>query len=242
MARISIDEIKDSLSANGWILVSEKYVNLDQNLEYICNEGHTVIAPWKKIRNKCVCPICETYKKNKITVKTESKKPEEYRILALDQATHNTGYAVFVNRKLVDSGVFVTKTDKSEIARCAQVADWLLAMVEAYEIDMVGLEQIQLNIPKSPITFEALAHLQGILMFTCHKNNIIYRAVNVGTWRSHCGVKGNQREVQKKNMQKIAERWYGFYPTDDEADAIGIGRYLSDMMAPKVEVVDWENG
>jgi hypothetical protein len=29
-------------------------------------------------------------------------------------------------------------------------------------------------------------------------------------------------------------------PTDDEADAIGIGKYFSDIMAPKVEIVDWE--
>jgi hypothetical protein len=29
-------------------------------------------------------------------------------------------------------------------------------------------------------------------------------------------------------------------PTDDECDAIGIGMYFSDTMAPKVEIVDWE--
>jgi hypothetical protein len=29
-------------------------------------------------------------------------------------------------------------------------------------------------------------------------------------------------------------------PTDDEADAIGIGKYFSDIQAPKVEIIDWE--
>lgn len=29
-------------------------------------------------------------------------------------------------------------------------------------------------------------------------------------------------------------------PTDDECDAIGIGMYFSDIMAPKVEIIDWE--
>jgi len=37
------------------------------------------------------------------------------------------------------------------------------------------------------------------------------------------------------------QKWYGFKPSNDEADAIGIGKYLSDMMAPKMEIIDWEN-
>lgn len=47
MARISIDEIRESLSVDGWTLVSEKYTNLDSNLEYRCDKGHVVTAPWK---------------------------------------------------------------------------------------------------------------------------------------------------------------------------------------------------
>jgi hypothetical protein len=38
----------------------------------------------------------------------------------------------------------------------------------------------------------------------------------------------------------IVKKWFGILPTDDEADAIGIGKYFSDTMMPKVEIVDWE--
>jgi len=29
--------------------------------------------------------------------------------------------------------------------------------------------------------------------------------------------------------------------SEDEADSIGIGKYFTDTMYPKVEIVDWEN-
>ena len=48
MARISIDEIKSCLSADGWTLVSEKYQNLDSNLEYRCNKGMQYVPLGKK--------------------------------------------------------------------------------------------------------------------------------------------------------------------------------------------------
>jgi rubredoxin len=84
MARISIDEIKNSLSTDGWSLISETYKNLDSNLEYKCNKGHTVIAPWKKIRDNRICPTCMRERLKTKEFKNTKKKKGEYRILALD--------------------------------------------------------------------------------------------------------------------------------------------------------------
>ena len=173
--------------------------------------------------------------------KGQKKKKGEFRVLALDQATHYTGYAVFSNRNLVDYGTFVAKGD-NEIARCAQVKQWMISLIEQYQIDFVGLEQIQLDVQKSAPTFEALAHLQGILMLTCMEENVPCKAAHVSTWRAHCGVKGKTRPDVKKSMQLIVKKWFDIMPTDDEADSIGIGMYFADIMAPKVEVVDWESG
>jgi hypothetical protein len=30
-------------------------------------------------------------------------------------------------------------------------------------------------------------------------------------------------------MQRLVKEWFGFTPTEDEADAIGIGKYFSDI-------------
>jgi len=35
----------------------------------------------------------------------------------------------------------------------------MISMIDQYEIDFVGVEQIQLDVQKSAPTFEALAHL-----------------------------------------------------------------------------------
>ena len=238
MGRISIDEIRESLSADGWTLVSEKYVNLDSNLEYRCDKGHVVCAPWKQIRKDRICPTCMR-ERLKVKDVARKKKKSEFRVLALDQATHKTGYAVFNNKDLIDYGTFEARSD-NEIERCAQVKQWMISLIERYEIDFVGLEQIQLDVAKSAPTFEALAHLQGILMLTCYEEKVPCKPVHVNTWRSHCGVRGKTRPDVKRSMQLITKKWFGIMPTDDEADAIGIGKYFSDIMAPKVEIVDWE--
>ena len=239
MARISIDEIKSSLSADGWTLVSEKYVNLDSNLEFLCDKGHVVTAPWKQIRKDRICPTCMRERLKVKEFKGQRKKKGEFRVLALDQATHYTGYAVFSNRNLVDYGTFVARGD-DEIARCLQIKQWMISLIDQYEIDFVGLEQIQLDVQKSGPVFEALAHLQGILMLTCMEEHVPCKAAHVKTWRSHCGVKGKTRPEVKQSMQMIVKKWFGIIPTDDEADSIGIGMYFADMMVPKVEIVDWE--
>lgn len=238
MAKISINEIKDNLSMNGWTLISDKYVNLDSNLEYKCDKGHIVCAPWKQIRKDKICPICMR-ERLKVKNTIHKKKKSEFRVLALDQATHYTGYAVYNNRNLIDYGTFVAQGD-NEIARCAQVKQWMISLIEQYEIDFVGIEQIQLDVQKSAPTFEALAHLQGILMLTCYEEKIPYKAAHISTWRAHCGVKGKTRPDVKRSMQMIVKKWFNIMPTDDECDAIGIGMYFSDIMAPKVEIVDWE--
>ena len=239
MARISINEIKDDLSKSGWTLISDKYINLDSNLIYECDKHHIVTAPWKQIRKDKICPICMREHLKVKDFRGRKKRKGEYRVLALDQATHCTGYAVFNNRELVDSGTFEARGD-NEIARCMQVKQWMLSLIQQYEIDFVGLEQIQLDVQKSAPTFEALAHLQGILMLTCLEENIPYKAAHVSTWRAHCGVRGKTRVDVKRSMQLIVKKWFGILPTDDEADAIGIGKYFSDTMMPKVEIVDWE--
>lgn len=239
MARISIDEIKADLSANGWTLLSEKYVNLDSNLEYKCNKGHIVCAPWKQIRKDKICPICMR-ERLKVKDTIHKKKKSEFRVLALDQATHYTGYAVYNNRNLIDYGTFIAQGD-NEIERCAQVKQWMISLIEQYEIDFVGIEQIQLDVQKSAPTFEALAHLQGILMLTCYEEKIPCKAAHVSTWRAHCGVKGRTRPDVKRSMQLIVKKWFGIMPTDDECDAIGIGMYFADTMVPKVEIIDWES-
>jgi hypothetical protein len=100
--------------------VSEKYTNLDSNLEFKCNKGHAIVAPWKKIRENRICPTCMRERLKTKEFKNTKKKKSEYRILALDQATHISGYSVFSNKNLIDYGTFEA-TGENDIERSVQV-------------------------------------------------------------------------------------------------------------------------
>lgn len=239
MARINIEDIKEALQPDNWTLISETYKNLDSNLEFRCNEGHTVIAPWKKIRDARICPTCMRASLKTKEFRNTKKKKSEYRILALDQATHISGYAVFSNKQLIDYGIFEAQGD-NDIIRSVQIKQWLISLIDQYEIDFVGLEGIQYQAAAGVTTFETLARLQGILMAACQEEKIPYKVVNTNTWRLHCGVKGKTRVDKKRSMQLLAKGWYGIMPTDDEADALGIGKYYCDTQTPRIEIVDWE--
>ena len=109
MARITLDSIREDIAQDNWQLVSTEYKNLDTELEFKCAEGHTVFAPYKQIRTKRECPVCKANKFKNVSEEVKPKKKGVQRILALDQATHTTGYSIFDGKELITYGTFVTK-------------------------------------------------------------------------------------------------------------------------------------
>ena len=88
--------------------------------------------------------------------------------------------------------------------------------------------------------FQTLAHLQGVLLITCHEQEIPCAICPTNTWRNVCGVKGRARADKKKSMQLIAKNWYNIVATDDETDAIGIGYYMTTVVNKNTKVMNWE--
>jgi hypothetical protein len=41
-------------------------------------------------------------------------------------------------------------------------------------------------------------------------------------------------------MQLLAKNWYNISATDDEADAIGIGYYMSSVVNKNTTITNWE--
>lgn len=237
--KITLDSIQQELDPSGWKVISTEYKNLDTEMEFQCDEGHSVHQTWKKLRKHLECPIC---KQNiyKIEDRPVPKK-NGIRVLALDQATHNTGWAVFDDKQLVQCGVASTKS-KEEIDRLREVRDWFVSMINQWKPDYIGIEgiQYQANQNSSVTTFQVLARLQGVLMITAKDFEMPLKICPTGTWRSHCGVKGRARADRKNSMKKLIKEWYDMNVNDDIADAIGIGKYLSDTVAPMIEIENWE--
>lgn len=247
MSKIKIEDIANQLKENNWKVLTKEYKNLETEMVFECFEGHKVYTNWKKLRNKLYCPICEE-NKNKLTNKTILKKKSGViRILALDQATYTSGFAIFDDKNLIKYGIYETKLE-DEIARDNSVKTWLLNMINNIEPDYIAFEDIQLQGEKGQssdgirgvTTYKVLAHLQGILMEAAFEKNIKYYICPPASWRSHCGVKGKAKADKKKSMQLIVKNLYDISVTNDEADAIGIGKYIAETYNKQTQIINWE--
>lgn len=245
MAKIKLEDIRKEAAEHNWEVISTEYKNLKTEMEWRCSEGHEVYAPYQSVRDKWVCPICQKnpYKGTKEVV---PKPKGARRVFALDQATHVSGFSIFDDETLVTSGTFTT-TEENEIARDHELKVWLINMIEIWKPDLLGFEDIQLQQFQKGIgvtTYKVLAHLQGILMDTAYELQIPYVICSPSTWRAHCGVKGRAKADRKASMQRLVKEWYDIKVTDDESDAIGIGKYVTEKITIgkkiKVEITEWE--
>lgn len=234
MARITLDDIQEELKKEGWSCTEEKYVNLKTPMIFRCNEGHLVETTWGKLRNKRVCPVCLNNVKKKISNVSAKQKTAAFRTLALDQSSHKTGYAIYDNKELISYGVYETNKN-NPLERIVDVCDWLDSMIISWKPDLVGLEETQYQ-PGSGTghdVFKLLSQVMGAIMITVARNKTKVDTVLIPTWRHHCGVKGRSRVDQKRSAQNLVKKWYDISVTDDESDAICIGKYFSDKYVIK---------
>ena len=123
-------------------MLTENYVNLDTVMQFQCPKGHNVFATWKRLRSKLECPECA---KQQVINNDSSVLPKPVgvrRVLALDQASHTTGFAIFDNDKLVRYGSYNT-TLNDEVARYSIIKSWVKSMVREWRPDYVAIEGIQ---------------------------------------------------------------------------------------------------
>ena len=245
MSKLKLEDIRKEAASRKWEVISDDYKNLNTVMIWKCDEGHEIYAPYRLIRDRWNCPICQKnpYKgERKVTPKPKGAR----RVFALDQATHVSGYSIFDDNVLVTSGTFTT-SEEDEIARDHELKNWLINMIEVWKPDLLGLEDIQLQQFQRGIgvtTYKVLAHLQGILMETAYALGIDFVVVSPSTWRAHCGVKGRAKADRKASMQRLVKEWFDINVVDDESDAIGIGKYVTEKITIKkkvnIEVSEWE--
>lgn len=159
------------------------------------------------------------------------------RVLALDQASRTSGWAVFDDGELFNYGKFsATQTDVGD--RLHYIRKEVIGLIDKFDIDEVVFEDIQLqgNVANNVQTFKALAEVFGVLHELFVELKMPRTAVLSTVWKSTLGIKGKDRTAQKKAAQAWVEQTYGVKPTQDECDAICIGAHY---IRNKVEVFDW---
>lgn len=146
-------------------------------------------------------------------------------LLALDQASRVSGWAVFVDEQLIDSGTF-SVTNKEIGARLFNIRKRVLALIEKYNVDEVVIEDIQLQKQINNVqTFKILSEVFGVLFETFEELNLPHSAVLAVQWRAQLGIKGSARSAQKKAAQQYVKEKYNIEVSEDESDAICIGTY-----------------
>lgn len=200
----------------------------------VCPNGHTIYktyGDWRE-EEEHQCPICIKQPFKKVSERPTKKKG--YRVLAFDQASITSGWSLFEDNKLLTYGKWTSNGQKST-QRISQTKAWVASLIDSHQPDVVIFEDIQLQKFSSEqggegaavTTYKKLAHLQGVLKNYCYEAGIPYEIAAPATWRTYSNVKGKSRTDKKRSAQLIVEKIYEIKVTEDEADAILIGRWAA---------------
>ena len=146
------------------------------------------------------------------------------KVLALDQSSRVTGYAIFEDSKLIASGTFV-KDDERIGYRLHDIKEKIESMIKEHGITHLVFEDIQLQ-QQGVTTYRTLAEVLGVCEELAASMNIPYTIVPSVTWKSTLGIKGKARPEQKRNAQAFVVNTYNKKVTQDESDAICIGTHF----------------
>ena len=148
------------------------------------------------------------------------------KLLALDQSSRISGWAVFDNNKLIAHGKIVTThPDIGDRLNC--IRKEVISLIDKYNIEEVVFEDIQLQsgIANNVATFKILAEVFGVLEELFTEIHMPHQAVLSTVWKSGLSIKGRERATQKKNAQKFITDTYNLRMSEDESDAACIGTY-----------------
>lgn len=245
MAHLKIENIRKELAECGWDILSE-YKNLDTEVRLLCPKKHEVFTTFKKWRKKKECPICAEASEKYIEVKIVPKGSGKKRILALDQATKNTGWSVYDDTTLIKCGLYEA-SGSGEIERISDIKKWLLCIIDSWNPDYIFIEDIQLQNKiagssdsfNGVTTFKVLAHLQGVLSNVIYEKGIKMYPVISSVWRKECSIKGKTRTDKKRGAQLRVKDLYQIDVPNDVAEAVCIGYYGAKVIEKETSMIKW---
>ena len=227
MSKLSMAQVHKEVQELGYSYVSGTYSNLKSIIVVKCKNGHEVTTTLHDLRKKRPCPVCSQFEYSKEEEQMLSTLPKKTgkRVLALDNATLTTGYSVYENGKLLSYGVKEIDNKTPQGLRIAYMKQWLISMLVVWDIDAVGLENVQYQ--GNAQTLIALAKLLGVLENACVEYEIEPYIVSAATWKSFCNIGKKGRQLEKEGAQNYVKRTYNLVVSQDAADAICLGAYVA---------------
>lgn len=163
-------------------------------------------------------------------------------ILALDQSSHTTGYAIFQDgAPVVISHYDAPGKDLGE--RLVALKNFINQLIAEYNITELIFEDIQLqdiNGSKQAgiKTFKILGEVLGVIHELAESNPQIthYEMVPPVVWKATFKIAGKGRKREKQLAQEYVKTTYNLACTEDESDACCIGAHY---LKKKDSEYDW---
>ena len=165
----------------------------------------------------------------------------ERRLLALDQSSRITGYAIFIDENLIAHGS-INLTEEDVGQRLVLIRKEVTKLIHKYDINEIAFEDIQMqaSVGNNVQTFKILAEVFGVILMLCTELKINYTIVSSNTWKSTLKIKGKKRSEQKKDAQRYVLEHYGIKAIQDTVDAICIGAHM--IANPGKNTISFEEG
>lgn len=164
----------------------------------------------------------------KVVLEVHLIRSKMYNILALDQSSKCSGYAIFRDGYLYQHGTF-TVTDSDIGTRLFKIRTKVYELINDFNIDEVVFEDIYMDGQKinNVNTFKALAEVFGVIEELLTEMKIPHKAISSASWKSTCGIKKSNRDAEKKAAKEYVLKTYNFedIKSQDACDAICIGTH-----------------
>lgn len=145
-------------------------------------------------------------------------------LIALDESTTCTGYAVFNDSELIKHGLFALKS-KDVLERVSYIMEEIEKLIKTYKPDNMVIEDVQITM--NAATAKSLLGLQFMIEVYAHRNNISCETYRTTKWRKILGLSNSRsldRKAKKQETIDYVKDKYGIdILKDDESDAIAIG-------------------
>ena len=150
-------------------------------------------------------------------------------ILALDQSTNVTGWALFKDGKLFKHGYFDLNSmpksgDENQTEKRFAFKDKIAILISQYGVKLVITEGVYYH--RNPESYKNLSKFQGRVQDFCKDNDITcFSWANAGQWRKVLEIKGIKKSDYKQATKDYVTSKFGLSDDlkEDEYDAIAIG-------------------
>ncbi len=174
-----------------------------------------------------VCPLpCSSAIRTECTMKSKFDwEVTPIKILAFDQSTKKTGWAVFRDKKLTKCEL-IDCDDKnlSPAERFEKMCRAVQDVIDRVKPDLIVLEDVAMQ--TNAYSLITLSRLQGVIISACFQNHIEFYICPPSSWRKDLGFKqgkGHPRKDLKKQAIAYCKDHHGVDLDEDRADAVCIG-------------------